>query len=332
MRIISLIVILITSAIIISIASLYLTKKCEKIATRFNFSQALFGIITALGANSPEISSSIFALSMNHHEIGLGVIIGSNIINLAGLLGISAIITGQIKLGLPALILNGGVGFLTIVIMALLLFDKIEIWTTFFLLAILLAPYIYLISRQPSEIKNMKISQRIKSILALTVKHSRNDVNSGDATKLSFIDFLIAAIALLTIIGGSFALVLSAIELANHWGISYVIVGTLILAGLTSIPNIVTAVLLARKGLGVAVVSETFNSNTLNFITGICLPLLIFGMGKVAAGIKFSIFWLLGMTLVTIVSLSFPKGLRRLSGIGIVALYIVYALIVIFYP
>ena len=135
----------------------------------------------------------------------------------------------------------------------------------------------------------------------------------------------------MTIICGSFALVFSAIELANYWGIPYVIVGVLILAGLTSIPNIVTAIILAKKGLGVAIVSETFNSNSLNFLTGICLPALIFGMGKVSEGIEFSIFWLLGMTMVTIISLSFPKGLRRLSGIGIIAIYIVYALTIIFF-
>ena len=106
---------------------------------------------------------------MNHHEIGYGVIIGSNIINLAGLLGISALITGQIKLSPHTLILNGGVGFLTVVVMTFLLLGKIKIWMALLLLATLFAPYIYLISRQPSEIEKMKIPQRIKIFLALMV-------------------------------------------------------------------------------------------------------------------------------------------------------------------
>jgi cation:H+ antiporter len=215
--------------------------------------------------------------------------------------------------------------------MTLLLFGKINVWITIILLAIILTPYIYLISRQPSEIKNMKISEKIKKLLSLMVKHSRQDVNCGKITKITFIDLLIASTLLLIIIASSYFLLFSAIELANYWGISYVIVGTLAIAGLTSIPNLITAILLARKGFWNAVISETFNSNTLNFITGICLPALIFGMGKVSMGIKFSIFWLLGITLFTIISLSFPKWLHRLTGASIIVLYCVYVLIIITY-
>lgn len=77
--------------------------------------------------------------------------------------------------------------------------------------------------------------------------------------------------------------------------------------------------------------SETFNSNMLNFVTGICLPVLLFGMGKISTKVEFSTLWLLGMTLLAIGGLSFRKGLRRLGGIGIITLYICYAAIIIFW-
>lgn len=322
--------IFIASAIIISFASLSLTKKCEKLATRFNFSQALFGMITAIGANAPEISSSISAIYMRYHEIGFGVIIGSNIINLAGLLGISALITGRIKVNFSNLVLNGGIGLITTVIISLLIFDITSTWTTFFLMLAFLIPYLYLISQQPATIKKMKIPQKVKNFFTLVVKHSHDDVQSEDKTKFSLTDFLVSVFCLFIIVGGSIVLVFSAIELSNYWNISHAIVGILILAGLTSIPNMITAIFLAKKGLGVAVVSETFNSNTLNFLTGICIPVLLFGMGKVSKEIEFSILWLLGMILFALISLSFLKGFRRISGAFIIFLYLIYSLVIIF--
>jgi cation:H+ antiporter len=52
----------------------------------------LLGIVTALGADSPEIASAITALAAGHSDLGVGVVIGSNIFNLAALLGLSALV------------------------------------------------------------------------------------------------------------------------------------------------------------------------------------------------------------------------------------------------
>lgn len=330
MTIPALIAIFIISFFVISFTSMLLMKKLQKIAQWLNFSEALLGIVAALGANSPEISSSIFAIFRQHHEIGFGIIIGSNIINLAGLLGISAVISGQIKLRLPILILNGGVAVVTIIIMTFLLLGQLTIiWACLFLI-VLFCPYFYLISKQPSQIKKMSLPPKIKNELALMVHHPYEKVRQGIKSKIIFLDFLIVTVSLLIIIAGSCSLVFSAVELANYWKISHTIVAVLILAGLTSVPNIIMAIIFAQKGLGAAVVSETFNSNSLNFITGICLPVLIFGMGKVSKQIEFSFFYLLGMTLITIGGLSLRKGLRRLDGIIIIMLYIIYALMIFF--
>lgn len=77
----------VVSLAVMSWASVWLTSALERIGARLRFSEGLLGIVTALGADAPEICSAFTALLSNQHEIGLGVVLGSNIFNLAGLLG-----------------------------------------------------------------------------------------------------------------------------------------------------------------------------------------------------------------------------------------------------
>ena len=65
------------------------------------------------------------------------------------------------------------------------------------------------------------------------------------------------------------------------------IIGTLVLAALTSLPNLLTAVRLALHGRGSATVSEAFNSNSLNVLAGIAIPALFFALGAAGGLVTF---------------------------------------------
>lgn len=52
-------------------------------------------------------------------------------------------------------------------------------------------------------------------------------------------------------------------------GVSQIVIGTVVLAGLTGLLNVLASVRLARRGRGSPVVSEPFNSNTVNILVGI---------------------------------------------------------------
>ncbi|MEP6762680.1 MAG: hypothetical protein ABJB66_00145 [Gemmatimonadaceae bacterium] len=83
--------------------------------------------------------------------------------------------------------------------------------------------------------------------------------------------------AMLTIVLASVGLVNSAMLHASYWGWRRIIVGMVILAALTGIPNAIAAFRLAQNQRGAAVVSEALNSNTLNLFAGVCLPPLLLG-------------------------------------------------------
>jgi cation:H+ antiporter len=131
------------------------------------------------------------------------------------------------------------------------------------------------------------------------------------------------------IVGSSVAAVNSAVLLGSHWGVSHTVIGMLLLASLTSVPNVIAAVQLAREGHGAAVVSESLNSNTLNILAGICLPALLIGFVPPTPAIVFAALWLLGMKIVTLVVASHRHGLHRAGGAVIVVRYLLFAALIV---
>src|SRR5437763_16909583 len=100
---------------------------------------------------------------------------------------------------------------------------------------------------------------------------------------------------------------------ADRWDVSDVVLGALVLAALTSIPNLIAAVRLALHGRGAACVSESFNSNNANILVGLCVPAIILGIGS-ASGIEvFAELWMVGMTAVA-VDLGFGGSLHTTAG------------------
>ena len=116
----------------------------------------------------------------------------------------------------------------------------------------------------------------------------------------------------------------TALSLAGDWHLSHVVVGVLILAVLTSLPNAFTAIRLGTSDRGTALVSETLNSNTINLAGGVMLPALIVGLGGATGLVKFDLGWFTGMTIVSLIVLARPHGARRLDGALIIALYLVF--------
>jgi cation:H+ antiporter len=68
------------------------------------------GLLAALAADAPEITSAITALAHGQPSVGAGVTLGSNVFNLAALLGPGAVVAGHVGLHRKAVVLSGVVG------------------------------------------------------------------------------------------------------------------------------------------------------------------------------------------------------------------------------
>src|ERR1700744_5003825 len=86
-----------------------LVSRLERVGERFGLSEALLGLVAALAADAPEITASVTALLHHQRTSGAGVVIGSNVFNLAALLGLGAVVAGGIALHRKVVVLGGAV-------------------------------------------------------------------------------------------------------------------------------------------------------------------------------------------------------------------------------
>src|SRR5438067_791476 len=133
------------------------------------------------------------------------------------------------------------------------------------------------------------------------------------------------AAAIAAIVLGSIGMVHAALRLGDAAGLPQVLVGTLLLAVLTSLPNAYTGLRLGRAGRGSALVAETMNSNTINLVGGMAVPAL-FVVGSDLSGLeRTDMVWLLVTTAAAVALLARRRGLGQAGGIALVAGWVAFA-------
>lgn len=287
-------------------------------------------MLAALGAATPEISSAVTALFEKQHDVGVGIIIGSNIFNLAALLGLSALLAGRLLLKRQSTIFNGTISLLVTLILFLLVFEFISPGVSVLLLILVLSPYVIVSGLKSAQMKKWNLPVKIRRFVTEATTSYHNQAKEKKSTgPESWRWAYKGGAALILIIVTCMGMVHSAVFLSDAWQFNKTILGVLVLAVFTGIPDLITAIRLALDGKGVAVMSEALNSNTLNILFGICVPATIFGLGSLGGQTIFSIWWLSGITVINLALLYFMKGFNRMSGAFSVGLYLIFAFVII---
>jgi Ca2+/Na+ antiporter len=117
----------------------------------------------------------------------------------------------------------------------------------------------------------------------------------------------------------------AALTLGDRWHISSAVLGVLVLAPLTSIPNAFTGVRLGLAGRSAALVGETFNSNTINLGVGVILPSLFITLSALSSTAKLQLAWLAVMTAFSLVVLARRRGMSRPAAAVLIAMYAGFA-------
>jgi Ca2+/Na+ antiporter len=197
----------------------------------------------------------------------------------------------------------------------------------------LLIPYVALMAMQPPRIASLRLPPAMTAFLSTAIAHShQNARRRTHSLRAARRDELWLALSIALIIGASFGAVYCAVWLGQHWDIDETIIGMLVLATLTSVPNVVAAIKLATAGHGAAVISESLNSNTLNILAGMALPAVVIGFAAPAPSIVYAAIWLLLMKIVTLIAAGQKRGLSRSGGMVIMVLYLIFAVAVILWP
>src|SRR5439155_15155390 len=183
-------------------------------------------------------------------------------------------------------------------------------WSAFALVLVVAVPYVGLSALHMGTVE--RLPGPLREAVWEEQRDARRDAYSGPG---GFYDVLVVAPALTGVIGGATAMVYAAQSLGDRWDVSDVIVGTLVLAALTGIPNVLAAIRLALHGRGAACVSESLNSNNANILIGLCVPALILGIGSASGVERFAAAAMVGMTLLA-TALAYRGGaLTRSDGL-----------------
>jgi cation:H+ antiporter len=301
----------------------------DEVGVHLGLPEAFIGLLTAMAADGPEIASSLTALAKGAGGVSLGVVVGSNLFNIAAMVGVSALLVGAVSLRREALALEGSVTVAASVIVGALVLGGISVVVAVVLLAGVLGPYAVLLVRGAEFAERAPLPRAVTSGLMLALsEHSDEPTGTPDPSSgIARTTPLFIGGSVVLIVAGSIGMVETALTMASAWHIPQSAVGFLILGPLTSIPNAATAVRLGLARRGSALVSDTFNSNTINLAAGVAIPGLFVSVLSTSASVVFDLLLLMGMTAIVIALLAQRRGIGRRGGGMLIAIYVVFVIV-----
>ena len=282
----------------------------SKIAGKFGIPQIVIGLtIVAMGTSAPEAAVSITAALKGSAEITIGNVVGSNILNILLILGITSVIT---SLAVKKNTLNIEIPFV-IVVSAVLAFmglkdgyisriDGAVLWIIF----ITFLGYLFCLSKKGVD----------------TEADDVPELEEGD-TVLKMLALIIIGGAL--IIFGSDVTVDAATEIARAFGWSERLIGLTIVAFGTSLPELITSVTAGIKGKADIAVGNIVGSNIFNILFVVGTTALITPVVYASGFFIDSIVCIATAILLFVcVFLGKNKNLSRTGGVVMLISFVVY--------
>ena len=263
--------------------------------------------IVALGTSLPEASVSITASIAGNNELALSNIIGSNIFNTLVVVGCSAMIAPFIMdrdIIKRDLIIN----LIVSVSLCLFIFDGILGRMDGILLLIGLVTFMMVL---------------IRSVMRYDVEE---EIGESFSISKSIILIVIGVVAI--ILGGNFV-VNGASDIARQWGMSETLIGLTIVSIGTSLPELVTSVVAARKGESSLSLGNAIGSNILNVlfilgISGTLTPIAAISENIIDVAV------LIGIAVFILILSRFNDKMTRTNAaifIGLYAIYMIYIIV-----
>lgn len=232
-----------------------LVRGASRLSLAFGISPLVVGLtVVAFGTSAPEIAVSVGAALQGRTDIAVGNVVGSNIINVLFILGLSALIT---PLVVHAQIVRQEVPIMigaSLLVLVFALDGRIGFWDSAWLLAAVLAYTVYLVRQSRRE------SQATRDEYA----HELAQTSRWDGHWA--VQLLLIGAGLALLVGGSQWLVAAASAFARAMGVSELVIGLTIVAAGTSLPEVATSVMAAlRKERDIAI-GNVIGSNIFNLL------------------------------------------------------------------
>jgi cation:H+ antiporter len=320
----------VAGAVVSLATSWLLVSRLERVGERLGLSEALLGVVAALAADAPEITAAVSALAGHQQRVGAGVVLGSNVFNLAALLGLGAVVAGRIGLHRKVVALGGAVAMWVAVVCLAVVAGVLPAAAGLALAAAALGLYVLLLGTEGRSLGRLGLPRRWAVWLRSAVSEEEAELEAAIRPgRGRWPDAVAAAAALAVVIVASVAMERAASALGQRYAVPQIVTGGLVLAAVTSLPNAVAAVYLAARGRGAATLSTALNSNTLNVVAGLLLPGALIGLGEASGQAGLVTAWYVVLSLAVLALAWRRRGLGRGAGLLVIAAYAVFAVSVV---
>ena len=225
-----------------------IVEQSEKIALRFNINEFIIGAtLVALGTSLPEMAASIAASLEGKAHIAVANVIGSNILNITLVLGVVFIISKSFNTGRDFFAKDSAWMLFPVLIFILISLDNVISRFDAILLLVLMGAYLLFLLKETQNMDTLEIDTELK-----------------DDTFVWKSTLLFLLLGFVFVVGGANFAIDSASNIAKSFGVSEWIIGVMMIALGTSLPELVVSVSAALKGKVEMSIGNIVGSNMAN--------------------------------------------------------------------
>ena len=290
-----------------------LTKGGADLARRMNVSELVVGLtIVAAGTSAPELFVSLVSALKGTPDLAVGNVVGSNIMNTLVIVGVTAMVSPiaiarqTVAKDMPFTV----VASVLLIVFALDRFESFSLWGN-------------VISRLDGILLLLGFAAFMYYTFTVARQGDSHDekADKKPASVVLCLVLLVAGLALL--VAGSELFVRNASSLAAALGVSEGVIGLTIVAGGTSLPELATSIVAARKGRSALAIGNVIGSNVFNILlilglTATVCPMQIGDITMIDMGMMVAsmlLLWLFSFTKLTV---------ARWEGAVLTAVYLGY--------
>jgi cation:H+ antiporter len=290
-----------------------LTKGGADLARRMNVSELVVGLtIVAAGTSAPELFVSLVSALKGTPDLAVGNVVGSNIMNTLVIVGVTAMVSPiaiarqTVAKDMPFTV----VASVLLMVLALDRFQSVSLWGN-------------VISRLDGILLLLGFAAFMYYTFTVA-RHGDSRDEKADKKPASVVLCLVLLVAgLALLVAGSELFVRNASSLAAALGVSEGVIGLTIVAGGTSLPELATSIVAARKGRSALAIGNVIGSNVFNILlilglTATVCPMQIGDITMIDMGMMVAsmlLLWLFSFTKLTV---------ARWEGAVLTAVYLGY--------
>jgi len=277
-----LIALIISFYLLAEVSDRYFVVSLDKLSSRLKMSHDMAGAtFMAIGSSAPELFVAVIALSRpgDHDAIGVGTIVGSALFNLLVIVGAAAVVKNSLIAWQPVIrdLLFYGIAILGLYFV--LYNGQVELWEAASLI-VLYGAYVYAVFKWRNWFKYKDLDE--------DPEEEEDEEKTGWKVIFKPLDWVLAkvfpdakrylmvfGVSIMVIAVLCWVLVESAIGISDILGIPEIVVALTVLAVGTSVPDMVSSVIVAKQGRAGMAVSNAIGSNIFDIFIGLGLPWLV---------------------------------------------------------